>query len=126
MAPLLSVRFDAEPVLMRAPRGQFSLCAPLAVTVDVCDYVIPEGFTTDGASIPPLFWAMVGHPYSPSSLRAAILHDWMCRERDHRWSSTAVHRIFFAALLADGVAFPRAWVMWLATHWFGPSFKGAA
>jgi len=120
-----ALAFGAEPVLMRASRGQYQLCAPLPVQVGMIHLTIPEGFTTDGASIPPLFWAMVGHPYSPSSIRAALLHDWLCRDRRHGWSSTTVHRIFHVALLADGVAAPRAYAMWLATHWFGPSFKAA-
>jgi hypothetical protein len=90
-------------------------------------WAVPAGFTTDGASIPPFCWLLVGHPYSPSSLRAAILHDWMCRHRAaHGLRSTKVHALFYAALRADGVAWARAQAMWLAVRCFGPTFPGAS
>ena len=111
--------------MRRAPRGQYQLCAPLSVFVGMTLITIPEGFMTDGGTIPPLCWLLVGHPYSPSSLRAVILHDWLCKDGRHGWSSTFVHGVLYAALRADGVAWARARAMWLAAHWFGPTFKAA-
>lgn len=116
------VAIENDPLLRRAPRGQYALAEPLRAWVTGQRHVVPVGFATDGASIPPLCWLLVGHPYSPSSLRAAILHDWMCRVRGHGYSSTRVHRIFYHALRADGVAWARATAMWLAVHLFGPRF----
>ena len=120
------VAIENNPAIRRAPRGQYALVEPLRAWVTGRRFLVPEGFTTDGASIPPPCWLLVGHPYSPSSLRAAILHDWMCRTAAaHGMSSTRVHHLFYVALRADGVAWARARAMWLAVHWFGPSFKGA-
>ena len=113
--------FLTDPAFERAGAGQFRLVGPPLVAVVAGQTLeVPVGFTTDGASIPPLFWPMVGHPYSPSSLRAAILHDFLCRTRPAGFSSILVHRIFFETLMVDGCARPRAWSMWLAVRVFGP------
>ena len=39
---------------------------------------IPAGYSTDGASIPRPFWALVGNPFEPDFIAAAIVHDWYC------------------------------------------------
>ena len=38
-------------------------------------YEIPKGFTTDGATVPRVFWVLF--PPVGKYLKAAILHDWM-------------------------------------------------
>ena len=40
-------------------------------------YVVPEGFVSDGASIPRLLWTLLGHPWAEPHGRAAVLHDWL-------------------------------------------------
>lgn len=42
--------------------------------------IIPAGFEFDGASIPSLFWSLVGSPFSANLLRAALIHDFRYRE----------------------------------------------
>jgi hypothetical protein len=39
--------------------------------------VVPEGFSSDGASIPRLFWSLIGSPFSPRFLKASIIHDYL-------------------------------------------------
>ena len=46
---------------------------------------IPAGFVTDGASIPALFWALVGNPFDPDYIAEAIVHD-------HRWRKAKTWR----------------------------------
>lgn len=115
--------FATDPDFRRGPRGNLRLVTPLDAIIDGRRYTVPAGFLTDGASIPPLMWPVVGHPYSPSSLRAAILHDWMCRNPSaHTLPSPRVHRVFYDALRADRCAWLRARAMWLAVRLFGPRF----
>jgi hypothetical protein len=38
-------------------------------------HIVPNGFVTDGASIPALFWMSVGHPFDPDFICAALIHD---------------------------------------------------
>jgi len=42
-------------------------------------YTIPEGFDSDGASIPQLAWRLVGHPFDMRYLLQAVFHDWLYR-----------------------------------------------
>ena len=116
------VSFLTEPTLERAPRGRYRLVTPLRAWVDRRMVEVPAGFETDGASIPAPFWALISHPLAPSSLRAALLHDFECSTK--RRDSRTVHNTFHAALRADGCARLRAWLMWLAVRWFGPRFGG--
>ena len=46
--------------------------------------VIPESFIFDGASIPRFFWRIVGHPYKPRFVVAAIPHDALFGAIDER------------------------------------------
>ena len=39
--------------------------------------IIPEGFQFDGASIPSIFWRMMGTPFTPNYIEAAAIHDWL-------------------------------------------------
>ena len=41
-------------------------------------YIVPAGFITDFASIPRLFWTVVGHPAGKYA-QAAVLHDYLYR-----------------------------------------------
>lgn len=42
-------------------------------------WVVKKGFVSDGASIPKLFWSLLGHPLSGDYLESAILHDALAR-----------------------------------------------
>lgn len=117
----MSVTFLTDPTLERAPRGRFRLVTPLVVVADGQTYVVPHGFEFDGASIPTPFWSLISHPMAPSSLRPAVFHDWGCVTRPA--SSSTVHRWFAEALLAEGCASVRAWLMGKAVAWFGPRFQ---
>ena len=118
------IEYLSQPLLKPCGAGRFQLYEGIRIARYGAVYEVPKGFVTDGASIPPIFWPLVGHPYSPSSLRAAILHDRMCRApHTHPFDSSEVHAIFFEALRADGVAWLRAWLMWKAVALFGPRFK---
>lgn len=124
--PLPSVVILNEPMWRRGGRGRIRLTTAMHALVGTQGWTVPEGFDSDGASVPWWAWWLVGHPYSPSSLRAAVLHDWLFRVRGQNptlhlvtpdtkpLSAWEVHRIFRAALLADGVAPVRAWAMWCA------------
>lgn len=118
-----NVRFLTDPTLERAPKGRYRLVTPLVAFVDEQMVTVPQWFTFDGASIPAPFWPLISHPMAPSSLRAACLHDWGCQTRYA--DSRTIHATFHAALLADGCAPLRAWLMGKAVAWCGPRFPVA-
>lgn len=45
---------------------------------------IPKGFIFDGASIPRFFWRIVGHPFHPKRVIAALVHDALFGKIDGR------------------------------------------
>ena len=58
--------------------------------------VVPENFHSDGASMPRLFWRLIGHPFQMQYLREAILHDWLYRTQP--CSRALADRIFYELL----------------------------
>ena len=40
-------------------------------------YIIPAGFWFDGASIPKLFWSLIGHPMEEPFRIASLIHDYI-------------------------------------------------
>lgn len=80
----------------------------------------PAGNEIDGASIPRFLWATVGSPFTGDYRRASVLHDVECviRKRPHK----SVHRMFYDAMLCDGVALVRAKYMYQAVRTFGPKW----
>lgn len=41
------------------------------------DITVPEGYTTNGADIPRVFWSIVP-PFKPKYLPAIVVHDYLC------------------------------------------------
>ena len=83
---------------------------------EVVVHVMP-GFRTDGASIPRLFWRVLGSPYEPDIFAAAIGHDAMYRgEIVPRRDADAA---FLALMAANGVPRMRRLAIWLGVRLFG-------
>ena len=80
---------------------------------------VPRGFTSDGASVPRLFWWIFGHPYDKHHIRGGIRHDW-------RYKTGAVPRAVADAeyrrdLIEDGMWRAFAWAEWFAVRLCGRS-----
>lgn len=79
-------------------------------------YTVPEGFVTDGASIPQFAWGIVGHPLGLYAA-AAVLHDWLyrtapvCRLR--------ADELLLEAMAVLGVGWIRRRTIYRAVRWFG-------
>lgn len=95
------------------------LIKPISFTHDDWDpWPVPAGVTADGASIPRLFWSVIGGPFEGRYRNASIVHDHYCVTRDRPWRD--VHRMFFEAMLAGGVSRAQAKIMYYAVYRFGP------
>lgn len=44
----------------------------------VYTFVIPRGFTYDGATVPAIAWLIIGHKTEPRFKIASCVHDWLC------------------------------------------------
>lgn len=81
-------------------------------------WLVPKGTVVNGASIPPLFWNMIGPPFVGDYRRASVVHDYFCDSRTEPWQ--AVHKMFYEASLAGGVKEERAKIMYAAVYARGP------
>ena len=76
---------------------------------------------TDGASIPKVFQPMVGQPFEQAFIKAAIVHDHYCDRHVRPWRET--HRMFYEALIDQGVEKGKAKLMYYAVYLGGPRWQ---
>jgi hypothetical protein len=79
---------------------------------------VPRGIEVDGASIPQVFWSIIGGPFEGKYRNASVIHDYYCKTRTRRWQD--VHLVFYEAMLASGVGDAQALLMYKAVEQFGP------
>ncbi len=81
-------------------------------------WLVPEGARINGASIPRLFWNVIGPPFVGDYRRASVIHDHYCDTKTEPWEK--VHEMFYEASIAGGVPEARAKVMYAAIYAGGP------
>ncbi len=79
---------------------------------------VPEGFLSDGASIPDNLWTVVGGPYSGPYRDASVIHDYFCHTKTRSWD--AVHKAFLEAALNRGTPEWKARYMYAGILLKGP------
>lgn len=99
-----------------------TLLAPFGF-VDQTDktWLAPKGVTVDGASIPEILWSVVGSPWTGKYREASVIHDYYCETRTDTWQN--VHRVFYDAMLVNGVSELQAKIMYAAVYRFGPRWN---
>jgi hypothetical protein len=83
-------------------------------------WAVPEKALVDGASIPRIFWSILGGPWDGRYRNASVVHDWFCAVRIMPWQAT--HRMFYEAMLTSGTDAALAKTMFLAVRYCGPSW----
>lgn len=86
---------------------------------EIYNFTIPKGYCYDGATINRFFWRIIGSKTDNTFLIGALIHDWMCEQKDcvnndRNFSS----RVFRALLIAGGVSEFKAQIMYLAVDNF--------
>lgn len=101
---------------------KIKLLAPYSYTDPAGEiWTVPTDTIVDGASIPQLFWSVIGGPLEGKYRNASVVHDFYCDEKTRPWE--AVHRVFFDAMLESGVDELQAKVMYYAVYVFGPRWE---
>jgi len=85
------------------------------------EWPVPKGARINGASIPPLFYQLIGPPFVGNYRRASVVHDHYCDIKTEGWRAT--HRMFRDACLAGGVGAKKAQLMFAAVYAAGPRWK---
>jgi hypothetical protein len=113
---------NRPPLLPTAKGKGYIVTADIWVKIDDFEFIISKGFLFDGASIPKPFWSVVGSPFEPDLMVAALIHDWLYWTR--LISKDKADNYLKIALLADGVGTARANVIYRAVWAFGkPAYK---
>jgi hypothetical protein len=76
------------------------------------------GSKIDGASIPQVFWSIIGGPFEGQYRNASIVHDVACQQKNRDWR--AVHKMFYSACRCGGVNELEAKILYSAVYHFGP------
>lgn len=101
---------------------EMKLLEPIAFKGPDCKvWPVPKGALVDGASIPQLFWSVFGGPFEGRYRDASVIHDYYCKIRTEPWER--VHKMFYYAMLANGVDSSKAAMMYYAVNWFGPRWE---
>ena len=81
----------------------------------------PAGYITNGASIPPSLWTVVGGPFDGPYRDAAVLHDYYCEAKLR--SSDDTHRMYYEAAIARGTSENIASTMYAGIIFGGPTWE---
>jgi Protein of unknown function (DUF1353) len=107
---------DAQVVVQQLDEKNWKLTTSLTYQGSKELFVVPAGMVTDFASVPRAFVWFI--PQYGRYTKAAILHDYMWRERAAkglmRWIDA--DGIFRRAMRELDVAFLRRWIMWAAVR----------
>lgn len=81
-------------------------------------WTAPTGSVINGASIPSVFWSLIGGPFEGRFRKASVLHDAACDVQAESWED--VHRMFYDACRCSRVGIGKAQTMYWAVYHFGP------
>lgn len=103
-----------EPRLMRL-REEFSF-----IDGKGKKWTAPADSIIDGASIPRICWFIISSPFVGHYRRASVIHDVYCvtKSEPHK----EVHKMFYNAMIADGVSKRKAKAMYYAVKVGGPKW----
>lgn len=100
----------------------FSTCFDLNFYIDDKILLVPEGFKTDLASIPRIFWSFVA-PYNSRLIAPAIIHDWLYSEYSDITRKDA-DNVFYELLVKNGLSSIFSSLAYYCVRIFGaPHFK---
>lgn len=105
--------FATGPQLRYIGLGKYATVGPTLYVGKHDVITVPDGFDTDLATTPRIFWAFV--PPHGSWERAAVLHDYGCvqlADGTCDLSARDVDGLFRRVLREEGVGVVTRWVMW--------------
>ncbi len=110
--------FVLAPRLDYQGHGRYRTNGPTVYAGSSVVITIPGGFTTDLATVPRLFWALL--PPTGVYEDAAVVHDWHCvrlAAGDCEISSRDADGLFRRMMREARVPFLTRWLMWTGVRW---------
>lgn len=113
-------RFQGSVVLELLPDGRNAKLIKEFVYYDQSnvEWKAPKNSIVNGASIPRLFWTVIGGPFEGKYRSASVIHDVACDKRTRPWRAT--HEAFYKASRFAGTSEKLAKIMYAAVFHFGP------
>jgi len=87
-------------------------------------WLAPADSKIDGASIPAVFWSLIGGPFEGPYRAASVVHDAACVAKQERWED--VHRMFYEACRCSRLGEGKAQAMYWAVYKFGPHWPSGS
>ena len=113
------IKFINEACIIPFKGYDYKTCKDMRVIIDDKNYIIPQGFETDLASIPRLLWPIFAPQYS-NFVAPAILHDYLYRCNNHLTRLFA-DEVLYSALITENVTAFTASKFYLGVRLFGGS-----
>jgi len=112
---------------VRLSNQLWELIDDFVVKLDGKEITVPDGFVTNGASVPRIFWNICA-PISGAFGEAAVVHDWGYSKRSNFNNKEDVDKILFDIGMENGASYFRALLVYLAVKIFGHKYwkKGEA
>lgn len=128
----IGIRFSIKPkVVMRYPMPEMTAkekkeieAKPFINLADLdvvlCDFdkekeynfTIPKGYKWDGASIPRIFWRLIGSKTEPEFLIPSMIHDVLCENHNYVGNDRYfADKVFERLLYISGVPAFNRWLM---------------
>ena len=112
--PLVCVRYSLPSMTKEEKRGieKYPFICKKEFNVELFDkrknkkykFTVPKGYCFDGASIPRIFWRVIGSNTDNKFLIAALIHDVLCENHEYVEKDCSFSTEVFCALLeASGV-----------------------
>ena len=93
-----------------------SFCVVIETGGGVYRISLPEGYSWDGATIPRVWWSVMGHPLKQEFRLASLIHDWRCEHARTGAERMVGDALFLECLERAGLVRWRRIGMWVAVR----------
>ena len=82
---------------------------------------VPEGFESDGASVPRFLWGSITPAIDHRTIRGAIAHDYLYRRTPAGWTRKEADELFYDLIREDGLGWWASQKAYWGVRLFGSS-----
>lgn len=93
------------------------LLEPIRINVKGNEYVVPEGYESEGMSVPRALWSIISPAIDNRTLKSALGHDWLYE--NHVCTRKESDDWFLDSLIKDGFPRWKAWLSYVGVRMFG-------
>lgn len=93
------------------------LLEPIPFAIKGREYVVPQGYLSNGMSVPMALWSIISPAIDNMTLKSALGHDWLYE--NHVCTRKEADDWFLDSLIKDGFPRWKAWLSYLGVRVFG-------